>query len=477
MSVHAAMTSMLVARAVSLGVMTVGIAVLGRLLDPTAFGQFAVLVTIHSAARTLAEFGLPAYLIRGREVTGAMLSGAAGLSLAIAAALCLAGLGAALLLPAGLLPPAMALALVPLSLALLPGPFAMGAEVRLQRDIDFALIARIGVLRVLADVAVAIVLAAQGFGVTALAWGLFAGHASAAGAMLLWAGRARQARPRLGGWRGFRGFGGRMTVTQLLPDTTEIAVTALVTATLGAATMGLLNRAQTIQKMVDRTLFEGILPVILPAMSAALARGEAPLAIWRRQIDYLAAICWPGFACIAVLADPLVRLLLGPDWEAAVPGVRILALAGLGVPLTKMSQKFFVAAGLVDEFLRVTIVLQAVRLGLVLAAVQVSFAAVCLAVTAGVWWKAGHLLAVVRRRFGPSRSDLAGPVLRGAALTAASVAGPLLTLRAGLPAPATLLLGVPLALAGWGAALLLLRHPLAGELRLALHGLRRARGG
>ncbi len=475
MGVRVALLSMIVSRVISLLVMLVSIAALGRLLDAEAFGHFAVLIPIFALAKTLSEFGLRSYLVRTREISGRDLAEATGLSVAIAAGLAILWLGAAWGLPSDIVPRAQALAVVPLALALLLAALNLGTEVRLQRDIDFGLISRIEVGRVVADASIAIALASLGFGVTALAWGFFSGHLAYSGVILLRGSAGGRIWPRMGGWRAYSGFGARITTTQILPPLGDIAVAATVTALLGAATMGLLNRAQTIQKIMDRTLFEGILPVVLPAMSAALARGVPPIDIYTRQIKYLVAICWPGFAAIALLAEPLVMVLLGEDWSAAIPGVRLLAFAGLGLPFTKMSAKFFIAMGLEQPYLRISVAMQVVRVALVLFASLVSFEMVCLAISVATCWKAADVGRAIRRDVGPMGPDRSSAALQGAALSIAALAGPAFALWLDLSALATLVIALPLAVLGWAAALFAVSHPLADELRGVIAELRRWR--
>lgn len=438
---------------------------MGDFWTPVVFGQFALLSAFFGTGLLLGDFGLRSYLIRGSDLPDDRVAAAVALSWVISGALCLCGLAVAFLgRAAGWSPGLPMAAVVPLSFGLLILPLALSTEVRLQRAMDFALISRLEVLRVLTEVVVGIALALSGLGVVALAWGLLAGHAAYSVALVCLgrtgAGLRPRTPPRLAEWGLFSGFGIRLTATQLLPRLSEIATVSLVTGLLGAATMGLLNRAQTIQRIMDRTLFDGLLPVVLPAMSGALARGVAPLEVYRRQISYLTAVCWPGFACIALLAEPLVLVLLGRDWQAATPGVRLLALAGLGLPFTKMSQKFFVAVGLVDRYLRITLATQLIGLILVAWAATVSFEAVCLAIAMTVCVKGAVVGLSVRHRFGAAPGHLRRLAGTGAIIVAATGAGPLAVLSAGLPHFVELGLAVAAAALGWYVALRLMRHPL-----------------
>lgn len=93
----------------------------------------------------------------------------------------------------------------------------------------------------------------------------------------------------------------------------------------GPAIAGTYSRAQVIRDLLDRTRLEGIAAVIQPALGGALRRGVSPSTVLATKLDCLTAICWTAFAMIAPLAAPLVALLLGAQWQDAVPAVQILA--------------------------------------------------------------------------------------------------------------------------------------------------------
>ncbi len=457
--------------------MLVGLAVLGRLLPPQVFGEFAVAVAIYGVAVTMTEFGLRQYLVSARDVDRETLESATGLSLAIAlgvaAILLLIGaLGMSGILP---LPGQAAGALVPLALAMPIGPVLLSTEAMLQRDLDFRLIAWSEVVRTGVEVGTGIALALAGYGAFALASGTLISRVALAGVVLgLAEGRGRMVRPRWNGWRRFFSFSGPMVTIQTLPGMVHLVLISALTGIAGAGFVGLLDRARTIQKILDRTLFEAINPVILPAMSASLAVGMEPLRLYRTQNDYLIAICWPAFAAIAVLADPLVMLLLGAQWSEIVPAVQALALTGLALPYTKMTLKLYAALGMVSQYLWVQILHQAVTLALVIPAGFFSLTAVCLAFSLGTICKAICVTLVLRRRFGRLGRDMSISALLGAALTLPAVVAAAGALALQLPPLATLMVAAPLGLLGWLGVIIVSRHPIAGELLGAIRAVRSA---
>ncbi|EAQ01574.1 Polysaccharide biosynthesis protein [Pseudooceanicola batsensis HTCC2597] len=479
MSLRVAFAHTIAARAVSVAVMAVGFAVLSRLLPPEAFGHFAVALAIYGLAQVVVSFGLrPKIISRGDDHSADEIAAAAGLSLLIGAVLCGLGLATAATMGGRLIPAPLAAALVPVSLALLVEPFALGPEARLQRELRFGLISVGSVLGVTVDAAVGIGLAYAGFGAAALAGGILASRVAVALLLILCADPALQARPRLragvAAWGRLRVWGQRMTLMENLPQLSKLAMIGGLSAFQGAAGLGIFDRAQTIHRILDKALLDGIKPVVLPAFSGALRKGAEPRQLYRAKLDYLSVLCWPSFALIALLAEDLVAVLLGAGWDEAVPIVRILALMGIALPATKMSQNLFIALGEADAFLRIEVTREAIRVPLALAGALVSLEAFAFAYVAGNWLKAIGTTRHLHRITGGPDGGYALIAWRAAGASLAALVGPVaLHFLADLSSAATLALSLFLATAGWLAGVGLLRHPIVDELRNAV---RRVRG-
>jgi O-antigen/teichoic acid export membrane protein len=386
----------------------------------------------------------------------------------IAVAGCGLLLGSAAIFAGWLMPYPLAMSLVCMAIALLMEPFSLATEAHLHRQLSFRLPAIIAALRTAADGSTAIALAMLGWGAPALAMGVLVSHLVATGLLLALGGAERRVwpRPSLRGMAQFGGFGRRLTLIKLAPDLTDLVLISGLGAIAGASTTGLFNRVQVIHRMVDRTLFEGITPVVLPAISNALAGGAPRDAVYLTKVDLLMAICWPGYAMIALLADPLVSVMLGDQWDAAVMPVRVLAGMGLFLPFSKMSVSYFTAIDELPFYLRMQIHSQIARLALGLAGASISLEAFCAAVVAGSAVKALQLAFWTRRNFGGGhyRSILT----RAAIITLVTLCAPAtVVLWGGVGPLPTLLLALPLAAAGWLAALRLTKHLLYDQAREA----------
>jgi O-antigen/teichoic acid export membrane protein len=475
LSVRIAIAQMFAARQAGALIGLAAMIVLARLIDPEAFGVFALALALHGVFRALIAFGLKPRLVRDPSVDPPTIAAALGLSLTLSTLTC-AMLGAAAqasLAPATLIGP---LALLAASLLLIS--LAMPLEVALERDLRFRAISRVAVIGAASQAATSVILALAGFGAAALAAGVLADRAAILVGLAFEARRTDRAypRPRFRGWGRFGVFGARLTTTELLPKAGEFALVSVLTAIGGAAAAGLFNRAEKVVKLFDTTVLDGMKPVVLPAFSRSLERGVAPAALYVLKVDHLTALLWPAAALTALLATPIIAVLLGPAWSDAAPLAQALALTGLAKPFTGMSLKLLVALDRTGEMLRISTRHAVLRLGFASLGALVSLEGACLGVALALLVKAVFIARAMKRATGYAARDVLRAVGRGAFITAATVAGPVAVATQWTDAGnlATLVAAVALAAPGWLAAVLLSGHPLAGELGRGVAALRRA---
>lgn len=444
--------------------------ILARLLPPEAFGAFAIAAAVHLFADTLVDFGIGAHLVRdkARELAPETLSSAFGLWLVVAGAT--TALLAAVALVVGALDPVpgLATALWPIVLALPLAPWIKIRETQALRALDTRVLAWLPLTGAVASLAVAAGCALAEWGAASLTMGILAEKITLA-CVLTWVFRHHTPiRPALSGWGPLLRFGPVFTATDLLPKITDVARLSVIGGTLGAAALGLLNRALQVASLNDRVVIDAVLPIAMPVMADASRAGTPPAEIYAMKIAYLSALCWPAAAVIAVMAEPLVLLLLGPVWLDTVLPVQILCLGAVGYPVRKMGGKFFVLIGAERRMLRLQLIQKSLEFALVCAAAFHSLLAVCAAIALAETVAAGHMAVAIKRLVSQPKGALAGPVLRGIVITAGSLCAPLavMVFLPGLAPGAAIALGLAGAFAGWVLAVWAVAHPLARDVTL-----------
>lgn len=439
--------------------------VLARLLTPAEYGTFVAAAGFVELGGRLVDMGVTQYLVRERELTIAARRGALGLSLAAAAGVIALTLGVCLLAPHGWLDPGLRRILAILALIFLFEPFGLVAAAILQREMRFGLLCWAGLTEAVALFATAVPLAAAGFGPYSLA---LAQLAQVAAATILLCAMRPPVRPSLSGWREIFRLGWLWVAIQGTTKAGQALSTGLIVGMIGFGAGGLLSRAQSIVQMFDRALMDAINPVVLPVIAERQRAGADLASAYLHQVTYMAAVAWPFFSAVSILlAEPLVLLMLGPAWISAVPAVRILALAGLLLPVGAFHLPYFVSLGLLGRWLPMEAALQAAKLALLLPAGLVSLEAACTVLAAEALVRAVLVERLMRSHLGYAACDLVRALATGLAPTAACLAGAVLALHIlGGPGAAPWLSLLVAAAGGgmlWLLALAVARHPLMDE--------------
>jgi O-antigen/teichoic acid export membrane protein len=438
---------------------------LARLLGPEEFGAYAAALAAVQLAGVIADIGATQYLVQAKTVAEADRRAAFGLALSLGAAACAVLVAVGLLAPAAWIPAEVGHTLAIAALGLLVQPAVAVLSAGLQRELRFGPIALSGVAGAAVLAGGSVALAAAGFGPASIAIAGVAELAVVAGMLLR---HGALPRPSLSGWGPIFGFGWAWSAIGGMRQAGDALSRLLVGTLMGLGPLGLLTRAQAVVQIFDKALMDAVTPVVLPALSAAQRAGRPLGPAYLRQVACLAAVAWPFFGALAILAEPAVRLLLGAEWLATVPVVQWLCAAGLCLPLSALVLPYLVAVGELKAWLPVQAGLQLGRLSLTVPAAFVSLPLVAAIVALEAAAKAAAAQVLLLRHLDLRRAEVLAVLARsllpaGAVLAVAAVAAMAPPLRA--VHPALLLAGAGLvALPAWLVALRLARHPLADEI-------------
>lgn len=443
--------------------------VLARLLTPLEYGVIAVAIAVIGIGATLADMGLMQYLIRAEDQSPELRGGALGLGLAIGALITAGTVGACAIAPAAWFGDELRETLLVLSLTFLIQPFATVAGASLRREMRFGTLYWVGIAEEAALVGVAVGLALLGMGPVGLAWAHVAQVTTGAIALAL---VVPPVRPVLRRWGAIFRFGRVWTAIGALGEIGDALSRLAIGSLLGLGAAGLLSRAETVLQMFDRALTDAIQPVVLPAL-AKKRRADADLApVYLRQVAYLSVLAWPFFGAVAfLLAAPLVTVLLGSGWAEAIPAARIVALAGVFLPVGALVGPYFVALDATGRWLPLQLALQSGKVVLVAAGACVSLELACAALVAAAAGKAALAGWLLHRCMDYRARDLlrvlGWSLVPTAACLAGAAGGLVLVDDAGAPPLVLLIAAAAAGAIPWLMAVLLVRHPLADEARRA----------
>lgn len=218
------------------------------------------------------------------------------------------------------------------------------------------------VLGGLAGVAATLGLAFHGTGPASLAWGAVATNAVIA--VICWTGLPAQQRPQRPGWSEWRELlrFGRPSTTAAVVTTVAVDINDLVIGrVLGLAPVALLSRAMGLMNMWQRDLMTAARNVALPAFAKAHREGQALEPLFLHSYAAVLALSLPYYGFVGIFPLESLRLLAGPQWDAALPMVGIFALSGALLSVSTLIPTLLLAIGRVDLSARADIVYALLR--------------------------------------------------------------------------------------------------------------------
>ena len=334
--------------------------ILLRLLAPSDFGVIGLVTAALAILEILSELSFEAGLVRMADPRRIHYDTAWTLGLMRNAIMALAVVLSSPLLAAFVAEPRI----VPLAFALAGITLLQGFEnvgvVDFQRRLEFDRFFRFQIFGKLAGVCVALPLA---FALRNY-WALMAGIAATRLSMTALSYAMSSYRPRLSlaGWRELFDFSKWLLVANVEWVIDSYAMTFVTGRVAGAAAIGLY---QVANRVASLPASEVAAPIRGP-MYAGMSRTAHDMPQLRRQtLDgffLTVAVVTPMAVGIALLAQPIVDLFFGWKWIAAIPLVRLCALAALFDAIGHYTHNLYLVTHRQRRFVGVFAVALAVRI-------------------------------------------------------------------------------------------------------------------
>lgn len=360
-NVRSALLLTLLERYVSICIQLGTSVVIARLLSPKDIGVFAIGSVFVSFAHIFRDMGVQNYLIQERQLTPDRIRAAQAILLAaswlIAVVLVASSTGVAAIYSE----PGLETVIRVLAITFIVLPLGGITLALLRRDLRFGALFGISITSGLLQAGTSILLASQGFGFQGLAWGAVAGVGATAFLATLC---RRPYQPWLPGWKDGRhvfGVGSRLGAAAVFYEIGLGGPELTTGRLLGFEAVGYLSRAFGVAYMMFRALVDVMMPVSIPyfAQQARTDGGIVPQ--YRRGLAYLSGLAWPAFACACVGAEVFIRVLYGPQWQAAVVPFRILCISMAVLALANVCIAVAVGTGRIRMHMTIHAVFQPLK--------------------------------------------------------------------------------------------------------------------
>ncbi len=441
---------------------------IARLLTPAELGVFSVATVLINVAHTVRDFGVANYLVQEQELSDARIRAAR--TLAFITSWGIAVIMALLAFPAAEFyrEPGVEQVMHILCLNFLLLPFGAITIAIMRRRMQFQRIAAIQIISTTLHMALAVYLAWIGFSYASLAWGAVAGTALRLALTLYLAPRDIPSGLGLENLRQVSSFGAFSGGASLLQEFARGLPDLTLGRLMGMAPVAYFSRASGVIDLFNRLIVQTVGYVALPHFSARLREGKEMREPFLLAVTHLTGLGWPFFAFLSLTASPIVLLLYGDQWGAAVPLVAILCLAEMLLTPFSLLEQVLISHGRADHDMARNIMAAGVRLVPLLLlppfgleAVAWGLAAANAALFGGLFFLLRLHLPIPVSQFVRAMLPSAGVALLVAvSLEAVQLSG----VAANLGMAGLLVVNSVTALVAFLAGIALVRHPIHSEL-------------
>jgi O-antigen/teichoic acid export membrane protein len=351
---------------------------LARLLTPGQVGVFSLCAAVLLVAGILRDFGVSEYLIQEKELSREKLRAAFTIAIVVAWSIGLCTFLVRHQVAAFYNEPGVADVLTVLCLNFLILPLGSPAFALLNREMAFRKIFLIHLCSVLMQAVTGVLLAQRGHGFMSLAWSSVAGIATQTVVISVLRPHDSFMMPGLRGARVVLHYGIVFSASRLLESFTRNAHEFIIAKQTGFAAVGLFSRAMGLIELFNTTITSAVMRVANPAFASDYRAGRPLAAVFARATAIFTSIAFPFLGFIALMAPEIIRVLFGPQWDAAAPLARILAIGLLPFFLAGFGPYLLLATGNIKRRLTISLWFCPVHLAGVVVASFISLQAVAL---------------------------------------------------------------------------------------------------
>lgn len=445
------------------------VTIISRLLTPAEVGVFSIAAGFVALIHMLRDFGVSEFMVQERVLDESLVRTAFTMNLVIA--WCLGGV---IIVASGAIGAfytdvGVTRVLRVLGIVFFLLPFGTTAMALLKREMEFRKLAKIRIGESVIRSCTAVALAYAGFSYMSMAWSALVGIAAMIVGCTVWGSQYRVKGLSFSHWKRVLRFGSNRTISDIASQLGDQSAGLVIGKMLGMTDTGLFSRGYGVVNMYRTNVLGAIGAVAFPALAREHREHATAPDLFLKVLVYTTGISWPFFACGVILAYPVINILFGDQWNAAVPLMRWLCGAALVGTLMYQCNSFLVALGRVRTVTRVEVQYQLARVGITVgaafygvAAVAASQILVYIIATVLYYRKMRIYEALTVHKCAKALIPSVVVTLGACAVPAGVVLWPGLVMQHLLPAFALAFIGGG---AGWLVAIVLVRHPLLSELR------------
>ena len=352
--------------------------VLARLLAPEQFGAIAIVMVFINLAQVFVQNGFNTALIQKKNADEADFSSIFYLSLGIAGALYITMYIFAPYIASFYNDPTLVPVLRVLSLTLFAGAINSIQNAYIARNLMFKKLFKSSVGAIVISGTLGVIAAYFGLGVWALVIQQLTNQVAIS--VIMWI--TVKWRPKLvfsiQKVRELFSFGWKLLASSLLNVFYLEIRTLFIGRLYSSSALGFYNRGEQFPKLIVNNINGSIQSVMLPTLSAQQDNKKRAKEMMRRAIVTSSFLILPMMIGMAVVAEPLVKIVLTEKWLPAVPFLQIFSISYALIPIHTANLQAINAMGRSDIFLKLEMIKKA--FGLVILGISIPFGVYAIAI-------------------------------------------------------------------------------------------------
>ena len=327
--------------------------ILARLLSPSDYGLIGMLAVFIAISNVFIEGGMAKALIQRQNCQDIDFSTAFVANVGMSLVIYLVMFFCAPLIARFYDEPILVELTRVLSLNFILGSFNIVQRAKLMAKVDFKSLAQINVISTVISGIVGITMAYYGCGV----WALVGQALCSTFVLIVLFPFYSKWKPSLkfsaNSFRQLFGFGSKLMITGVYAVVLNNISTICIGKFYRSNQLGYFSRATQFSELVSTTAYDVIGNVTFPVLSELQDDKTRLVAVYRKILFFTAMVILPVMVLTALLARPIILVLLTEKWLPSVVLIQWLCLARMFTPLSAINMNILNAVGRSDLFLKV----------------------------------------------------------------------------------------------------------------------------
>lgn len=178
--------------------------------------------------------------------------------------------------------------------------------------------------------------------------------------------------------KGLFSYGWKLLVSSLIDTVYNNLRQLIIGKVYSSSDLAYYNKGRSFPNMIVLNINSSINSVLLPAMSQSQDDIQRVKSMTRRSITVSSYMMWPLMIGLAVVAEPVIRILLTEKWIQSVPYLRVFCIIFAFQPIQTANLNAIKAMGRSGMFLKLEIVKKIIGVGILLIAMHYGVFAIAL---------------------------------------------------------------------------------------------------